>query len=45
MLHLLRMTQHSEKNKMTQQNLAVVFAPNIIRSRDEVPCFSLLREC
>lgn len=33
--HLARIAQYEEVNKMGPQNLAIVFGPNILRSRDE----------
>lgn len=45
MQHLARLAVNAEKNKMTIQNLAVVFAPNVVRSKDEVPFFPYAKTC
>lgn len=37
MKFLHEVSQHSAKNFMTPQNLAIVFAPNLIRPRKEDP--------
>ena len=32
---LLRVSMHSEENKMSLSNLAIVFGPNLLRSQDD----------
>jgi len=34
--HLCRVAKQSSVNKMTPSNLAIVFAPGLVRSQDEV---------
>jgi len=34
MLHLNKMTQYAKKTGMTAQNMAIVWAPNLIRCRE-----------
>ncbi|XP_060569003.1 N-chimaerin-like [Ruditapes philippinarum] len=40
--HLVRVTEQKSKNMMTSENLAIVFAPTLMRSPDSDPMLSLM---
>jgi hypothetical protein len=41
-LFLRLVSQHADVNKMTPSNLAMVFAPNLLKSRDQTANMSML---